>query len=623
MSNNDDLRYCKEISRKAVARAALHLGVKKMDNDALCVVADSLIYYLERIGNILTDIVQKSNRTSAHCNVLDVLQAVDVCTAPIARQITMRGRDILELSKNEAEITKFGASVGGKCIDSEYNECGWESLAHFLFGENWLSIPLVGFSEISVDDTRYSIHSKKSNNIFLHESHSDDTGMKTITKATCVNLIKDGKNKEFGISELKSSFPLMSSYTKSKGKIYTRNKGWYAPFIGTIPLFPLSKSPSEIANPHKLPSSISSSFHCWLTNEDVCGVDFYRHPSRCQKQPVDRSLLSIWNGDTLIKEFNENTSCISNMFCKNTLSRGDISVPLIMTEKTAELENVYIPQEYSLHKNTNYWGSICAEDKTKRKQMNFNIHEVDLSNAVLSESRGNSNKRGACNKRDAANFDLTKPLNTIDIYEYPNDSSINIKKMKKIKVNSSKNGRKKSSCANTYDFQVINESELFGSTYRKPRYVPSFYPPFPSEYNSNHLKKLKSNISLLNIITDSVFKKNNVHDHLNCLYTSNSRTSLNVNNKGSYQGIRSSLVSLERQVRTSHWGTSCLGEHTLFRREGVKKTMNISSLLNKGYSSSVGSGKILTQIKKEPSIVPLGKASGSRISRILEGSMDL
>jgi len=49
-----DMEYCKEISRRAVARAALHLGVEEMSGDALCVLGDVLVSYLERVSSTYT-----------------------------------------------------------------------------------------------------------------------------------------------------------------------------------------------------------------------------------------------------------------------------------------------------------------------------------------------------------------------------------------------------------------------------------------------------------------------------------------------------------------------------------------------------------------------------------------
>ena len=46
-----DEEYCKEISQRAVARAALHLGVESMTSDTLHVLGDVLLSYMERVSS--------------------------------------------------------------------------------------------------------------------------------------------------------------------------------------------------------------------------------------------------------------------------------------------------------------------------------------------------------------------------------------------------------------------------------------------------------------------------------------------------------------------------------------------------------------------------------------------
>ena len=52
-SSDNDMEYCAELSRKAVARAALHLGIESISGDTLNVLGDVLLSYLERVGHAL------------------------------------------------------------------------------------------------------------------------------------------------------------------------------------------------------------------------------------------------------------------------------------------------------------------------------------------------------------------------------------------------------------------------------------------------------------------------------------------------------------------------------------------------------------------------------------------
>lgn len=576
----DDMRYCKELSRKAVARAALHLGVEKMDRDALYLVADSLLYYLERIGNVLVEMVQKSRRTSAHCNVLDVILAVDACTAPVARQVTMRGGEKLNLVKTQAATTNVGGNMGEKCSDIDYRECGWEGLAHFLFGKNWLSIPLVSISEVSVNESRHTVNSKETNNIIR--------------------------------------LPIETEVNSS-----TKHQGWNAPFVGTIPHFPISRSSCKIANPHKLPSSTTTSFHCWFTNEDVCGVDFYHHPSQCQKQYLEKNPLYEHNGNTFDEGYGEITYLeATNNFSKKILSSGDISTPLIMTEKTADSEKNHIPDDYILNGNVMFWGTVCSQGKNI-KEHNSSVQEADISNEVLLQSQENAMKPSVGNKNDKISFDTKMSSYGVDIYKRYNDHSTNERIRKKVKVNNSKSMKRNYPNTTVSNLPEVNDTELVERTYRKSRYVPSFYPPFPSEYAPNYLEKLQSEISILDIVANSMCRSNQNNNYLKRLHSSTLVTTPDTNNDKNYQKIRSSLVSLEHSIGTSYSNTGYRSNYASFRIEKKSETLNFSSFLSSNSSPSVLLKKTHAQIRSEPNIVPLGKASGSRVSRILEGSIDL
>jgi hypothetical protein len=55
---HNDSDYCKEIAKRAVARAALHLGVESMNADALEVMGDALVSYLDTVRCLLISSVR-------------------------------------------------------------------------------------------------------------------------------------------------------------------------------------------------------------------------------------------------------------------------------------------------------------------------------------------------------------------------------------------------------------------------------------------------------------------------------------------------------------------------------------------------------------------------------------
>ncbi|GAX14742.1 hypothetical protein FisN_11Hh286 [Fistulifera solaris] len=109
--------YCTLIARRAVARAALHLGVTDLTAEALHVLSDVLLEFLGRLGRTISHTVEASGRSSAHANVLDALRAVELCTTTAVTQVHHRPSD-------DHPVTTSDTS--------------WKGLAAFLFGPDWM-----------------------------------------------------------------------------------------------------------------------------------------------------------------------------------------------------------------------------------------------------------------------------------------------------------------------------------------------------------------------------------------------------------------------------------------------------------------------------------------------------
>ena len=172
--------YSMELARRAVARAAIHLGIESMSERTLDVLADVLLSYLSRTGSALSSLVESSGRTSAHANVLDALQASEMVSAPAVQRVYVSSSmtvadvstaaaaavaatsNVSPAGKDEAGSTKMGESIANKSestntagpltkIDGVGHNTGsssqgmmtatssadWKGLASFLFGPNW------------------------------------------------------------------------------------------------------------------------------------------------------------------------------------------------------------------------------------------------------------------------------------------------------------------------------------------------------------------------------------------------------------------------------------------------------------------------------------------------------
>jgi hypothetical protein len=170
----DDV-YCHLTARRAVARAALYLGtIDYMSVEALDTLAGVLCSYLSRIGQTLAACTEASGRSSSHVHVLDCLRAVELCTEAAVQRVHFEGlssgspgsggvssatTDATNLTGADASAMEdaaaaaggggsgaAGAAGGGDSSarrSSQHaridpvDQTSWKGLAAFCFGPNW------------------------------------------------------------------------------------------------------------------------------------------------------------------------------------------------------------------------------------------------------------------------------------------------------------------------------------------------------------------------------------------------------------------------------------------------------------------------------------------------------
>ena len=137
-----DSIYSFEIARRAVGRAAVHLGIDSMSEAALDVLADVLLNYLDRVGRTLSHLVEASGRTSAHANVLDALLACELEASSAVKRLHLRddnGDDVFA-GTGAMAAASGGASVSAATASRDSNQLSsdWKGLASFLFGPKWI-----------------------------------------------------------------------------------------------------------------------------------------------------------------------------------------------------------------------------------------------------------------------------------------------------------------------------------------------------------------------------------------------------------------------------------------------------------------------------------------------------
>lgn len=138
MPQVEDESYCNWVARRAVARAALHLGIEDMTEETLHVLSTCLLDYLRRIGKYTAANAEASGRATSHCNVLDAIRAVELCTSPSAINGSLKPAGEQQDTEEGADDVAGAYSEGeAHHSPSNYPINSWKSLAHFCFGLDW------------------------------------------------------------------------------------------------------------------------------------------------------------------------------------------------------------------------------------------------------------------------------------------------------------------------------------------------------------------------------------------------------------------------------------------------------------------------------------------------------
>ena len=145
--------FSHELARRSVARAALHLGIDSMSEEALDVLADVLMNHMERIGRAMSNLVESSGRTSAHTNVLDAIDAINRTTSPVVHQLHYyatqpeNGNGNGNENDNDNDATSaehHQSTISAKQSSSSSSSSSllsWQDLASFCFGPKWKNAP--------------------------------------------------------------------------------------------------------------------------------------------------------------------------------------------------------------------------------------------------------------------------------------------------------------------------------------------------------------------------------------------------------------------------------------------------------------------------------------------------
>lgn len=568
--------YSFEIARRAVGRAALHLGIDSMTEQALDVMADVLLQYLARTGHALSHLAESSRRTSAHVNVLDAFQATQLVASPAVGRLHLQEPEEEEeedMIASPAPKISDGAAIEGaptngnsstnatasgpsvassvpingsstqsnsisSSSSSSRSSTGWKALASFVFGPNWLQ---------EKDDEEYLMELAAKNGA------DASTGEARVLSTSGAGGKVFPSSLENGVG----GDPLLGGVGDMGTLRRKRKKGWDAPYPDDVPAFP--KASSTCANPHALPARVTGGLS---------------------------SAAAAASGSTAYRKVDVDAK------------EADEDEQEALDELEALSDEVFLPHPESM-KNSDTaavgdsaWGSIDGKSKQ-------NLENLLGSTAVTKDEDGDVEMQQPSSKKvKFENNDRTTKAGNAKGESLP---------------------KKEAGASKTTPAQ---EEFL---------YVPTFYPRPPStkvvvddrrtvvDGIDDRQQRLLQQQRAQQQQEQQVFAS---EDSIEALEgTSNNSSSLrggNAMNMDSSRGVRSSLIRLGNSTSNSYWGSgwekassSASSAPTLAVPMGRKAS---------GPSASGGPGG--RAAAPDDPIIPMSRASGSRVSRVLEGSMD-
>ena len=231
-----DLAYCHFISRRAVARAALHLGIGTMTAESVDALAGCLLEYLERVGATVGATAEAAGRSSQHCHILDAVRATELCTGAAAAVVQEGGAgaggvagEPYAAAAAAAETNPEPGAAASKVGEATVlASASWKDLAAFCFGPDWDQQP---------EEDEASPAAAAAGALFLEgrdprepRTGAGAGGGKVGPSASVADVLQDNDRNN-----------IMSG---------ARHKGWMAPYPEEIPPFPICRP--QVANPHPM-----------------------------------------------------------------------------------------------------------------------------------------------------------------------------------------------------------------------------------------------------------------------------------------------------------------------------------------------------------------------------------
>jgi Bromodomain associated len=578
-----DQVYSLEVAKRAVARAALHLGITSMTVEVLDTLGDVLCEYIQRLGGVLAHNVESSGRSTQHCNAMDMIRAVELCTSPAVNRVHFTSATTAAgIANGNAATTSDAAFNNSAAAHSSAPTTNHNNISHTQ--NHTTSISNREENGNTTDDRNRDSHS----NVHAHDSWQG-------LAAFCFgpNWQDDKKESELEVADLQGAGGKVGPRAMSQQEEAEKDcqEGWRAPYPDEVLPFPLC-SP-RVANPHgmtkmgqlmnlygrsKAPSGNPADI---MRGQDFISAEEAEKERQDMEGILDTMPESTWGGFTPPSTAPAITATAAN-------GSGPASTGAIAEGKdSGSAANGAAGSKRKLDEDE---AAIKKEDKAD-----------DATGAGAGDNKSESVDEKANNskeKEDKTGVQPAKKKVKLEDGSAKTTKASTPKKKKAAAKDSDKDDEKTkdtepnasapSNAPEDATKASANPKTTGGRTFN---YVPTFYPPIPTMATGEDVASLL---------------KTTVVDMLDAHTTAvKAPSTADVTTTTTY-GLRSALVGLG----TSYWGSQ--GDDDPSSEVGERDD-----------SSKVpaGRGDAAPAPSRGP-IEPLGRASGSRVSRILEGSMD-
>lgn len=587
-----------------------------METSALDVLGSVLLGYLERVGETIATNVEGSGRSSSHVNAYDVLNAVEGCTVVAATQLRSEGggptRQFQQQQQSQPRQQLSNNDLGAM-IQGSSSERGWEGLASFLFGSNWYSIPLEG----DVDTPNEDQENKSSSSAAAASSIMNGTA---INNGSGKGVPPSAGGKKILPAEKIQTTPTTAAAASKKSPIGGAKSGKGKQLSNMTP-------PPGVSVVGNTVTTTSGGGGGGTSEKNVSFT-------------LDRKNSKGATGDTSIllhgASSNVENNCSDNNLKQNDPSAGRWDAPYLnevapfpLVTRTEDIANPHYLSGTNISLSMH---DLATEQEACRD--NNMTSSSSLSNKKQRRGSAGSGTTTADWKKDIADLKLKIPKDVFATKDIiwgsikQDDSSSNKEKMKNDTTNGSTTNK-----TTTEEKASIGGTTGVGGPLPKlpavkmPSYVPNFLPPFPRTEESISSLPSVPTTAVMSDVVSRVSQKRKSPFSTTLGSSHNNETVVAERNT-----VRHSLVELGKNaVGHSYWGSNWLStEDDVTRKSKEKLKINNAAAgqlkVTPGPSSSTSSGRPSDTTKKgggggsDAQVVPLARASGSRVAKILEGS---